>query len=264
MNPFTTPGAISWPELMTVDAESAAAFYAEVFGWSIRTMAMQTGEYHVATVDGLHRAGLMDRPEEHIPPSWNFYVTVDDARAAADRAVQLGATLEVPAMEVPEVGTFVGLVDPQGAFIFLMQYADMPEGSEARTDVDYLSFFATEGAFSWFQLLTPDPEAAARFYSELFSWSTEVQQQPMGPYHVLRIGEVGFGGITAPFAPDIPPHWQGYVTVDDADETALRVSEAGGEILMPPTDVPGVGRMLALRDPQGAMLMAVAYAMPEE
>lgn len=260
MNPFTTHGAISWPELLTIDAEAAAGFYAEVFGWSIASVAMEEGEYHVATVDGLHRAGLMDRPEEEIPPNWLFYVTVDDLPAAVEKAVGLGASIEVPPMNIPGTGSLAGIADPQGAIIFLMQYEEMPDGPD---DVDFLSFFATEGAFSWFQLLTSDPAASARFYSDLFGWTTEVQEQPMGPYHVVKIGDIGFGGITAPFQPGMPPHWQGYVSVDDADETASRVLEAGGQVLMPPTDVPGVGRMLALQDPQGAMLMAVAYQVPE-
>jgi hypothetical protein len=263
MNPFDTHGAISWPELMAIDAEAAADFYARVFGWSVESMPMESGEYHVASSGGVNRAGMMDRPSDEIPPSWNFYVTVRDVHAITERAIQMGASLEVPPMVVPGVGAFAGIADPQGAIIFVMQYEEMSAGGEPPPVADFLSFFATEGAFSWFQLLTPDPAASARFYADLFGWETEEQAQPMGPYHVVKIGEIGFGGITAPFTPDIPPHWQGYVTVDDADETAGRVVDAGGQILMPPTDVPGVGRMLALQDPQGAMLMAVAYIVPD-
>lgn len=262
MDPFRTDGAIGWPELLTTDPEAAAVFYAAVFGWTTQTMPMDSGPYYVANVAERPQAGIMLRPEEAIPPVWMFYVTVHDLEAATARVAARGGTVEVPIMDIPNVGRFAGVVDPQGAMLMLMEYGAPADPVDEMPPVDFLDAFATEGAFSWFQLLTPDPGASARWYAEVFGWTVEEQAQPMGAYFVVKIGDVGFGGITAPFSDRMPPHWQGYVTVDDADATAARVAKEGGSVMMPPTDVPGVGRMLAFRDPQGAMLMAVAYAIP--
>ena len=120
----------------------------------------------------------------------------------------------------------------------------------------------TPGAFSWSELLTTDPSAAAEFYGKLFGWTLKTMDMGMGPYHVVHVGENGIGGIMKlpPDAPKMPPMWGCYVTVDDVDKTLATCTALGGKTLVPPMDVPGVGRMAVLQDPQGAMLNVITYA----
>ena len=84
-------------------------------------------------------------------------------------------------------------------------------------------------------------------------------------YTVVKIGDDGIGGImkTPPQAEGMPPSWGVYVTVDDIDATARKAEELGGKILVPPTDIPGVGRFSVLQDPQGAVLSAITYVQNE-
>ena len=90
---------------------------------------------------------------------------------------------------------------------------------------------------------------------------------PMGDmnYTVVKVGEEGLGGIMSrpPQAEGTPPNWGVYVTVDDVDATVRKAEELGGKILVPPTDIPTVGRFCVLQDPQGAVISAITYAENE-
>jgi predicted enzyme related to lactoylglutathione lyase len=123
--------------------------------------------------------------------------------------------------------------------------------------------FKTHGAFSWCELDTGDPDKAVAFYGELFGWKAETMQMPDGPYHVLKVGDSGVGGVmkTPEAAKDKPPMWNCFVTVDDIDAVAARCTKLGGKVCAGPLDIPGVGRMAVLQDPQGAMISAITYKM---
>jgi len=121
--------------------------------------------------------------------------------------------------------------------------------------------FKTHGAFSWNELMTTDPKAAMAFYGALFGWKFDSMEMGQGAYAVVKVADAGIGGImkTPPSAAAMPPSWCGYVTVDDIDETARRCVSLGGKVLVPPTDIPTVGRFAVLQDPQGAVLNAITY-----
>ncbi|MGB8701867.1 MAG: VOC family protein [Thermosynechococcaceae cyanobacterium] len=124
--------------------------------------------------------------------------------------------------------------------------------------------FQQHGAFSWCELMTSDPDAAKTFYGRLFGW--EMEDRPMAGmvYTVLSAGGQEVGGLTAipNSAPGMQPTWGTYVTVDDADATAALAAELGGKVLMPPRDIPDVGRFTLIQDPQGAIFSAIAYRNP--
>jgi predicted enzyme related to lactoylglutathione lyase len=123
--------------------------------------------------------------------------------------------------------------------------------------------YKTQGAFSWNELVTSDPAAATSFYGQLFGWSVKDMGPDMGHYRVVSVGETAVGGIMGvpPDAPPaMPPHWGSYVTVDNVDQTLARCATLGGKTVMPPMDVPGVGRMAVLQDPQGAVIHVITYA----
>jgi predicted enzyme related to lactoylglutathione lyase len=122
--------------------------------------------------------------------------------------------------------------------------------------------FQTHGAFSWNELMTPDPGAAANFYRQLLGWEFDTMAMGEAPYRVVKVDGQAVGGIMGmpPNAPPgMPPMWGCYVTVDNADETAGECAALGGKVLMPPTDIQGVGRFSVLQDPQGAVFSVIAY-----
>ena len=121
--------------------------------------------------------------------------------------------------------------------------------------------FKTHGAFSWMELMTGDCKAAADFYGTLFGWKFETTDMGQGQYHVIKAADAAIGGImkTPPAAGAMPPSWCGYVTVENVDDTAQRCGALGGKVLVPPTDIPTVGRFAVLQDPQGAVLNVITY-----
>jgi predicted enzyme related to lactoylglutathione lyase len=117
------------------------------------------------------------------------------------------------------------------------------------------------GTFCWPELATTDQTAAEQFYSKLFGWRPDAV--PMGPdmhYTIFKVGDRDAGAATT-LMPEqlkqgVPPHWNSYVSVANADETANQVKELGGQILMAPFDVMDKGRMFVAMDTTGAVFCA--------
>ena len=121
--------------------------------------------------------------------------------------------------------------------------------------------YRQHGAFSWCELLTTDSNEAKQFYGKLFNWTFETAQTPGVDYNLVNYGGEQMGGIMdiPSTAKGMPPCWGIYVTVDDVDTTAKLAVEMGGKICLEPCDIPGVGRICVLQDPQGAMVNIITY-----
>ncbi|RRH71480.1 VOC family protein [Falsigemmobacter faecalis] len=110
-----------------------------------------------------------------------------------------------------------------------------------------------QGTPCWYELGTPDPEAAAKFYSRLLGWQISDSGMTGIDYRLARSGEDTVAGLM-PLAerPDSPPQWLIYFAAEDCDRSAAALTQAGGQILQAPADIPGTGRFAVVRDPQGA------------
>lgn len=126
-----------------------------------------------------------------------------------------------------------------------------------------MDVFTTHGAFSWFELMTTDPEGARDFYTQLFGWGSKDMEMQNGRYTTLQVGETSVAGMMKipDDSPGMPPNWGCYVTVKDVDATCTRVTQLGGKVVMPVFEVPTVGRMAVIQDPQGAVLSVITYNM---
>ena len=137
--------------------------------------------------------------------------------------------------------------DPQGV-VFA---AFTPQGRSARTR----GRPAKPLEFSWHELSTTDPAAAFSFYSTLFGWkkTSAVDMGPIGVYQMFGLDETPLGGMMK--APDEQPvpAWCYYVHVDDVHQGAERATAHGGQVLLPPMEVPGGDWIVVLSDPQGAV-----------
>jgi predicted enzyme related to lactoylglutathione lyase len=127
--------------------------------------------------------------------------------------------------------------------------------------MDMNEIFLKPGAVSWTELTTSDVEAAKKFYSTLFGWTFQRAPNVEMQYDIISVGDRPFGGIfkTPKEMGSMPPVWRDYVTVENVDETAKNAEELGAKILMPPTDIPQVGRFCIFQDPQGAVLAVISY-----
>jgi len=118
------------------------------------------------------------------------------------------------------------------------------------------------GLFSWNELMSTDVEASRKFYSELLGWTAKEMPMPTGTYYVFHAGEQQAAGLMAmpPQAKGIPTYWGSYVTVADVDALTAQAARMGARILVPPMDVPGVGRFSTFQDPQGGVLSVITYS----
>jgi predicted enzyme related to lactoylglutathione lyase len=114
------------------------------------------------------------------------------------------------------------------------------------------------GTFSWPELGTSDQKAAVAFYGNIFGWG--VNEQPIGPTETYSMFTLRGLEVAAAYTlreherqQGVPPHWNAYVTVANADATAKKAQELGGKLLAPAFDVMDAGRMAVLQDPQGAI-----------
>ena len=126
---------------------------------------------------------------------------------------------------------------------------------------DYQDIYTTPGAFSWNELASPDPKAACEFYAALFGWRYDAMNLGQGEYHVIKVGETGVGGIMSQQQPG-PAVWGAYVTVADCDATVEQAKALGATLCAGPFDIPNVGRMAVLQDPQGAVIQVISYPAP--
>jgi uncharacterized protein len=245
-----TPGTFSWADLSTSDTDGAKRFYTALFGWDYEDQPIPGDEavYTMLRRDGKDVAALF-RAQEGMPTFWNSYVTVESADSAATRATDLGGTLMAEPFDVLDAGRMAAIQDPTGAVLSVWE----PHGSIGANWVN------GAGALTLNQLNTTDPAAAERFYTELFGWRTEEVPGGDQPYWGIYNGDRlngGMMGMPADAGP-MPSHWLVYFGSEDVDADAGRIGELGGQIMVPPLDVPG-GRILVVRDPQGAAFGLVA------
>ena len=112
---------------------------------------------------------------------------------------------------------------------------------------------AQPGHVSWNELVTTDVAGAGKFYAGLFGWKMEAFSSGMD-YTLFKQGETMVGGMMKNPQPGAPAHWLAYVTVEDVDVYSAKVVKLGGKVAAPPFDVPEVGRIAVVLDPQGAAI----------
>ena len=243
-NPFV------WYELMTNDVDGAAGFYSAVVGWEARDSGMEGFDYRLFHSGDSMVAGLMARPEEAAgsPPGWLGYVGVADVDAAAEKAKSLGATVHVEPRDIPGIGRFAVIADPQGAVVALFGSDSEPPPQPP---------MGTPGQIGWNELYASDWEKLFTFYETLFGWKKgiAVPMGEMGTYQLVAAasGDESFGGMFNK-PPQVPVnYWLYYFSVDEIDAAAERVKANGGTVLMGPMEVPGGAFIIQCQDPQGAM-----------
>jgi predicted enzyme related to lactoylglutathione lyase len=239
-------GRFVWYDLMTKDQEKAKGFYTKVFGWGTETWNGPM-PYTMWTVAKTPVGGLMAMPPNAAgaPPHWLAYIAVPDVDATVRDAETRGGKTHVKPTDIPTVGRFAVLMDPQGA-AFAVFKSSNPAGPDAPPKT---------GEFSWHELATTDVVAAFRFYEALFGWEKRADHD-MGPGGLYRLfgrkgREIG-GMFKKPPEMPAPPNWLQYVMVDGATATVDRVKGNGGQVLNGPMEVPGGDWIAQCLDPQGA------------
>lgn len=241
-------GHFVWHDLMTKDPRAAIAFYTEVVGWKTQPFG-EGGDYTMWLASQGPLGGVTKLEGEAAkmgaPPSWMGHVQVEDVDRSAALAKKLGGKIWAEPADIPKVGRFAVVGDPQGAVLSIFK----PSGAMELHDA------SKEGEFCWNELLTSDSVAGFAFYSELLGWKLiqEVDMGPMGTYRVFGVGDKSIGGMmTTPKGAPMPPMWIYYVERPDLDGTMARAKKLGAKVMNGPMEVPGGARIVQLMDPQGA------------
>ncbi len=248
-DPFRT---FVWHDLMTANIPAAIAFYKSVFGWTIKEMPMPQGNYSLIHSAGRDMGGFMHFDKPGMGSYWVPYLEVENVDAICRAAKKLGANVHQQPTDIPTVGTFAIVGDPQGGVFAPIRFVTRMSSKAAKTPI---------GHVAWNELVTPDPAAAAKFYSDLLGWSVDVMPMGETTYRMFKMGDLQVAGcVQPPPGKDAPGMWLPYFAVADVDSAASRATREGAMMMMPPFDVPNIGRMAIFMDPWGAPFAAFKAA----
>jgi uncharacterized protein len=234
------PGVPCWVDNLVPDPAKAMAFYGELFGWEFDGPG--PGDYYVAKVRGRDVAGIASAPPG-VSAGWNTYVSV----ASADDTARAAGRVIVEPFDALPAGRLAALEDPGGAIIGIWEAAERP-GCQLVNEAS---------AYAMSALHTPEPDAATRFYGDLFGWESDSFMPGVSLFRLP--GYVG-GEPSQPVPRDViavmaedegPARWSVDFWVADADAVADRVPALGGRVVVAPfVSIPT--RQAVLADPFGA------------
>jgi predicted enzyme related to lactoylglutathione lyase len=273
------PGVPCWIDTTQPDPEAAVDFYRGLFGWEFRDAMPpgSPGKYFIAPLHGGDGAAVGSQPEGAPPMAvWNTYIWVDSADETAAKVRDAGGSVLMDPFDVMDAGRMAVVADPAGAAFCLWQ-AKEHKGARIVNE---------PGSLNFNNLNTRDVEGAKSFYGSVFGWGTLGMDGGFMAWTLPGYGDhlelsnpglregmaemgapAGFEDVVASLnpipddQPDVPPHWGVTFAVDDADATAERAAELGGQVVVAPFDAPWV-RMTVITDPQGATFTASKF-VPE-
>ncbi|MCE9618771.1 MAG: VOC family protein [Planctomycetes bacterium] len=239
-------GEFCWHECSSRDLKGAEHFYATLFEATAAPCPASPTAYTILSKEGHATFGLMGMGPEYpkeIPAHWMGYIAVDDLDATFANVATLGGKVIVPPKDIT-IGRFCMFRDPTGAHVSLFQ------AHPGKTDgVNW----SGDGLVGWNELMTTDPKSAVAFYTKLLGW-TVTESTTLGfPYWMFASHGRTVAGLMARNPKDkSPSHWLQYVQVADIDSSVLRAKQLGGAAAGATMDIPGIGRVAAFTDPNGA------------
>ena len=248
-----------WYELMTNDLDKAVSFYTNVVGWDVRDSGMPGTRYMMFGKGGIDVGGMMSWSSvgTEKPAKWIGHIHTTDVDAETAATVAEGGKQYRPATDIPGVGRFSVVADPQGAEYMLFQ----PNLTEAPSRLKP----AELGAVNWHELATSDWTAAWDFYSRHYGWTKDVavDMGPMGTYQTFSQDDTVAGGGMMNLPPGSGtaapgPSWKFYFTVEDINGAVEKIKANGGTVLHGPVQVPGGSWTVQALDSQGGAFAITA------
>ncbi|MCP4548156.1 MAG: VOC family protein [bacterium] len=232
-----------WRDLYTRDRDRSVAFYTELFGWRTKVFPMgELGDYTMFLNGERPFGGLevLDGNDSR-PSRWHIYISVEDVDKTTAKAVELGGKVVLPPTDIPTVGRYSIIADPVG--ITSCPFTGEEEGQPPATP----GF----GDFCWEEIVVRDTTGLQDFYGKLYAWSGETSPMAGAPYTVFSAAGKDIVGLMAAQAEDhLAPYWQSYVVVESVEESLVKAEKLGAKVVVPPMDIPDVGRIAILLDPE--------------
>lgn len=250
------PGAPNWIDLASRDTTAAAAFYASLLGWEFTSAGPEAGGYGTFVRDGKTVAAMGPLVDDGASPAWTVYFHTADADTTSEAVEKAGGLVRFAAKKVFDQGRIAGYTDPSGAE-FAVWEPNVNKG------IDHVGPWG----LYWTELFTSDAERAKEFYGAVFSWDQQdlplPDNAPADTRTVISPSGAAEGGSHGDIM-QLPPqilvrgsYWQPYFEVDDVDATVARATAGGATVVMPPTDMTGIGRLSLVRDPEGAAFTVI-------
>ena len=247
-------GTPCWVDLATTNLAAARDFYSGLFGWSYideQMSEMDIGTYSMAMVNDAATAAIYELGPDQIrapaKSNWNVYVSVDDIDATLDGVRRRGGVILAAATDVDRAGRVAVIEDPTGCQTTLWQPGEF-QGSLIR---------AEPGALTWLEHVSTGLEGSVRFYEDVLG--TETVTAPQGnlnEYTMWIVDDIPVAGMfqwpDVMIADGVPSMWFVYFQVTDLDAAVEYVESNGGKAMADAPVVNAVGRIIVLRDPQGA------------
>ncbi len=239
------PGKFVWFEYVSNDVQKSRIFYDELFGWTSDAVPVGDQHYHMIK-SGAEAIGGYRTAMPGVPSHWMSYLSVGDVDATVDSAQAAGAKVLMAPMDFGPVGRGATIADPAGAAFSVWKGA---HGD--RPDVEHVA----PGDWYWNECWTRDEKSALAFYEKIFGYTHDAMDMgPQGTYYILKKDGVARCGLMRSTVPSAAPGWLPYVSVADCDALAKRAGALHASAIVPPTDIPNVGRFAIFMDPLGAML----------
>jgi len=269
------PGVPCWVDTNEPDPATGVDFYRGLFGWEFEDVmpSGSAGRYCIARLRGRDVAAVGSIPEDAPPVAmWNSYIWVESADATTAKVSDAGGSVVMDPFDVMDAGRMAVFADPEGA-AFRVWQAKGHRGAQIVNE---------HGSLTFNGLNTREVPSAQTFYGSVFGWTTlavdsaemwtlpgygddlERDNPDLRKLVAELGGPPGFEDVVASINPipddqsDTPAHWSVTFAVDDADATAARATELGGNVVVPPFDAPW-SRLTIIDDPQGATFIASKF-----
>ncbi|KPW04812.1 VOC family protein [Pseudoalteromonas sp. P1-8] len=231
-------GHVVWHDLITPNLAQSQTFYGSVFGWQFQAV---NDSYTLASLDGKLIAGMAELDNKQNASHWLSLISSKDIAAVSEKTIKAGGKVLVSSTEIKGRGTIAVLEDPQGAVFSLINTVNGdPETHQ------------TDNGWIWQEVWSDNPEQSKAFYQSLGNYSAQNKPLNNGNYSYLALnGTPAIGFVKKPDA-EIGNTWVNYIKVADVDATLLKVTAAGGIVLMAPNDKVRSGSVAIIRDPAGA------------
>ena len=246
-----TPGKFVWFEHVSDDIAKARGFYEKLFGWHAEAMPMPGGDPYNVIHNSNAGIGGYSKAPPGVPNTWLSYLSVEDVDASYKAALAAGARSLMAPMDYGNAVRAATLADPTGGTFSLWKGAQSDPAETAETPV---------GAWYWNELSTQDDKKALAFYEKTFGFTHDEMPMPQGTYYLLKQGDKMRGGLCKAMDAATPAMWMQYVKVADCDASAAKATSLGARMVVPPSDIPAVGRFAMFIDPQGAALAVMKPA----
>ncbi len=234
-------GHVVWHDLITPNLSQSKTFYGSVFGWQFEQF---NDSYTLAKLDNKLIAGMAQLDNAQNASHWLSLISSEDIDAVSKKTIAAGGKILISSTQITGRGTIAVLEDPQGAVFSLINTVN------GDPKIEHI-----ENSWFWQEVWSDTPELSKAFYQSLGNYTVEEKVFNNFHYDYLALkGTPAIGFVKKP-DPHIGNTWVNYINVADLDATLLKVTAAGGVILMPPNKQVKNGTVAIIRDPVGAGLV---------